>query len=139
MDDDVLTRVICERLAGAGVGVWRPAGPAYTAAETGIFYGALGATPDRALAVAVYLPVDDVETGIALRYLQVRSRGPRNLPDGADVLAGAVFRALHGTYPRGGIARITRTSAARLGADGNSRQERTDNYLVILDNPEATQ
>ena len=135
MDDGELTRVICERLAAAGVGVWRPAGPAYTATGTGIFYGSLGATPDRALAVAVYLPVDDIRTGLSLRYLQVRSRGPRGTPDGADTLAGAVFDALHGTYPRGGIARITRTSAARLGADGNSRQERTDNYLIVLDNP----
>lgn len=135
MDDGELTRVICERLAAAGVGVWRLAGPAYTATETGIFYGSLGATPDRALAVAVYLPVDDIRTGLSLRYLQVRSRGPRGTPDGADTLAGAVFDALHGTYPRGGIARITRTSAARLGADGNSRQERTDNYLIVLDNP----
>lgn len=135
MDDGELTRAICERLAAAGVGAWRPTGPAYTATETGIFYGALGTTPDRALAVAVYLPVDDIQTGLSLRYLQVRSRGPRGAPDGADALAGAAFRALHGTYPRGGIARITRTSAARLGADGNGRQERTDNYLIVLDNP----
>lgn len=138
MDDRTLTHAVAALLAAAGVGVWRPAGPAYTADETGIHYGAIPAAPDRGVGVRVYLPSDDIETGLATRWVQLRTRGARNSPDGADVIADANFRALHDTYPGGGIARIVRTTSAPLGADDNGRQERTDTYQLILDNPEAT-
>lgn len=137
LDDVALTNAVCALLDSLGLGEWRPAGPVYTAAETGIFYGAIGATPDRAIGVSVYATDDDVVTGEATRWAQLRYRGPRNAPNGADTIAGAVFTAVHGTYHAGGIARLVRTSSAPLGADGNGRQERADNYQIILDNPEA--
>lgn len=138
MDDVTLTQAVCTQLAVAGVGVWRPTGPAYTASEVGIFYGPVGAAPDRAVGVAVYYTDDPVIGFQPTRRVQVRYRGPKGSPWGADALSDAGFRALHDTYPGGGIARIVRVSSARLGADETGRQERTDNYELILDNPEAT-
>ena len=37
----------------------------------------------------------------------------------------------------GGINHIHRTSFGPLGADVNGREERSENYSVVLDNPEA--
>jgi hypothetical protein len=129
-----ITWAIAQLLADAGVGVWRTGGLAYTASEAGIFYGPLLTQPDRAIGITVYAQTDDIVTGRKDRYVQVRYRGAKGAPNGADVLADAGFNALHGTYRTSGIARITRTSTAPLGADSNGRQERADNYQLILDN-----
>lgn len=129
---------IAQILDIAGVGAWQPDGPAYVPTEVGVFYGPIAAAPDRAVGITVYSQTDDIETGRADRYVQIRCRGSRGRPNGADLLADAAFDALQGVYHTSGIARITRTSTAPLGADSNGRQERTDNYQLILDNPEAT-
>ena len=136
MDTTTLVTTVNELLAAASVGTWRPGG-GYTAGEIGLFYGPIGATPDRAIGVTCYTQTDDIETGRTDRYVQVRFRGHRGAPNGADQLADAAFIALHGVYRTSGIARITRTSTAPLGADTNGRQERTDNYQLIIDNPEV--
>ena len=138
MDTTEVTMAVCALLDAANVGEWRPAGPAYTAGEVGIFYGPILAAPDRAIGVTCYIQTDDIETGRADRYVQVRFRGAKSAPNGADILADAAFTALHGVYQVSGISRITRTSTAPVGADDNGRQERVDNYQLILDNPEAT-
>jgi hypothetical protein len=138
VDTTQLTYAVAQRLADKGAGAWRPTGPAYTAAEIAISYGPIPAAPDRAIGVTTYLQDDDPETGLAVRMVQVRCRGARGAPNGADIIADAAFDALHLTYQTSGIARITRSSTAPLGADGNGRQERVDNYRVIIDNPEAT-
>lgn len=138
MDTATVVTAVNEILAAAGVGVWRPAGPAYTLAEVGIFYGPIGAAPDRAVGVTVYVQSDDIETERKDRYVQVRCRGARGAPNGADLLADSVFYVLHGLVRTHGFARISRTSTAPLGADTNARQERTDNYRIIIDNPEAS-
>lgn len=138
MDTTTVVYTVNAILDDAGVGAWHPVGPAYTSADVGIFYGPVGATPNRAIGVTCYTQTDDIETGRADRYVQVRCRGNPGAPNGADILADAVFTALHGVYRVSGISRITRTSTAPLGADDNGRQERTDNYHLILDNPEAT-
>lgn len=135
MDDATLTRLVATWLATAGVGVWRPAGPTYTAGEVGMFYGPIADSPDRAVGVAVYSSADPVSTGITVRFVQVRYRGAPGVPSGADVLASAGFAAIHGVHHRDGVARARRISSARLGADDNGRQERTDNYEFILNTP----
>ena len=137
MDTTAVVYAVNTILHDALVGKWQPAGPAYTAAEVGIFYGPVGATPNRAIGVTIYTQTDDVETGRADRYAQLRFRGNPGAPNGADILADEAFVALQGVYHTSGIARITRTSTAPLGADGNGRQERTDNYQLILDNDEV--
>ena len=136
MDTTAVVTAVNQLLATASVGVWRPAG-GYTAAEVGLFYGPIGSVPDRAVGVTCYTQTDDILTGRSDRFIQVRCRGHRGAPNGADQLADAAFIALHGVYHTSGFARITRTSTAPLGADTNGRQERTDNYQLIIDNPEV--
>lgn len=138
MDTTTVVYAVNQILAGAGVGVWRPEGPAYSAWDIALAYGPLPEDPDQAIAVICYMQTDDVVTGRKDRYVQVRCRGNRNSLNGADVLADAVFEALHGVYHTTGFARITRTSAGISVADELARQERPDNYHIILDNPEAT-
>lgn len=132
MNDADLTEYIAYVLATAALGAWRPAGPVYAASETGIFYGAIGASPDRAIGVTVYATDDDLVTGKASRWVQLHFRGSPNAPRSADDMAGAAFDALHGRHHAGAVSRFIRTSSAPLGADANGRQERSDNYQIIL-------
>lgn len=125
MDDDALTELLCTWLDAAGVGTWLP--------DAGtIFYGAIPEDAEAACGVTVYATTDDVEIGTATRYVQVRYRGARDDVRGANRLADAGFEALQGVHHRDGIARARRVSSAHLGADANGRQERTDNYQIIL-------
>lgn len=139
MDDDELTIAICELLHDAGAGVWNPAtGATYAASDTVIWYGQLGTTPHRGIAVAVYTTAaDDVQNGLTARRVQLRSRGAPDDPRGANQIAGLGFTALHRVIRSRGVAFGARVSFARLGPDGSRRQERTDNYTITLDNPEA--
>lgn len=140
MDDAALTTRIIEQLARIPGWVWRPDGNPYTATEIAIFYGALGAKPDRGIGVRVYgAPADIGGDGhLAMRSVQLRFRGAPYRPDGADELAGLAFTVLQGLSRVDGISGIRRESFTSLGADANSREERTDNYLIILDNQEAS-
>ncbi len=136
MDDETLTITLCE-IAGRIPGfAWRPYGPAYLASEIGVQYGGLADAPDRGVGIRVYSPTD--EPHLLSRRVQFHVRGGRRQPFGADRIASVLFTAFH-DRPRGdGIASITRTSAAPLGADDNGREERTENYLITLDNLEAS-
>lgn len=139
MDTQQLVATVATILADAHTDwAWQPDGPAYTASQVGIFYGAIGADPDRAIGITPYVTQDDHVTTLAIRRVQLRFRGaPRN-PNGADALADAAFHTLQGLARVAGLNLVTRESSAPLGADANDRQERTDNYQIILDNPEAT-
>lgn len=137
MTDDALTITLCQWLAAAGIGVWSPAAPAPSDAAA-IFYGPLGEHPDRAVGVTVYGTDDDVALGTGTRRVQVRYRGASDDVRGANLLADAGFEALHGVHYRDGIARARRISSAPLGPDADGRQERTDNFEIILSpHPEA--
>lgn len=138
MDDVTLTKTVCQVLADGTGWAWRPDGPAYTADEIGVFYGALGPAPDRAAGVTAYWADDELQTGLRVRRVQLRLRGDRGRPDGADELAGAAFAALHGLARVAGLSLVTRVLVAHLGADDNARQERADSYQIVLDNPEAS-
>jgi len=132
VDDADLTEHICQVLAQLGLGVWRPDGPAYTAAETGIYYGDLATSPDRGIGVSVYATDDDPVTATAMRWVQFRIRGAQGVMRDADQMAGALFDALQDRRHAAPVSRFLRTSSARLGADENGRQERSDNYQIIL-------
>lgn len=136
MDDVTLTQTVAATLATRTGWAWQPASP-YTVDQVGIFYGPIGTTPDKACGIRVYLPSDDLATGLKVRQVQLRFRGTPGDPAGADVLADQAFSALHGLARVAGLNLVTRVSMAQLGADDNGRQERTDNYQIILDNPEA--
>lgn len=137
-DDVALTIAVCTQLAAATPWVYRGDGSAYQAGELPIFYGALQATPDQAVAVAAYDGTDDVVNGLAVRWVQLRFRGSPGDRTGADALASTAFAALQGLARVAGLSLVTRTVVAQLGADENDRQERADSYQIILDNPEAT-
>jgi hypothetical protein len=134
VDDAALTERICELLAAIPGWDYRNF-PVYTAAETGIFYGAIGTAPDRAVGVRVYGGTDEAVT---FRRVQLRIRGKANRRDGADKLAEPARVALMGVSRWRGISGIQRESFTSLGADSNGREERTDNYLITLDNLEAS-
>ncbi len=129
---DLLTG-LAVHLDAQDVGVWRPTG-AYTADETGIIRRAIPEQPNRIITLATY-GVDD-RRGMQEQTigLQIRVRGlPRN-PDDCDDLADAVFEALdsigHTTWAGVEIVDCYRQSHASLGADGQHRWSRSENYYV---------
>ncbi len=136
MDDSDLTQLVCRLLAQRCGWAWKPEG-INPAAPVWTFYGRIAATPDEAVGVRVYGGTDDLVDGLKTRRVQVRHRGPKDAPDGADKLADKTFAALQGLSRVEGINSAHRLSWAVLGADGSGREERTDNYQIILDNPEA--
>ncbi|MBN0039387.1 hypothetical protein JN535_04255 [Cellulosimicrobium cellulans] len=137
MDDAALTKVLLWILAARCGWAWIPDGINPSAAVR-LFYGVIGTTPDEAVGVTVYGGSDELENGLTARRVQLWHRGPTNAPDGADALAGASFAALQGLSRVGGINTAFRLNFAHLGADANGRQERSDNYQIIIDNPEAS-
>jgi len=138
VDDATLTLRICELLGMVPTWEWRPDGPAYTATETAIFYGAIAATPDAAIGVRVYGALDASPRHVYGRRAQLRFRGRKNQRDAADRMAGTAFAVLDGLPRVGGISGIRRFSFGPSVTDDNGREERTDNYSIILDNPEAS-
>lgn len=137
MDDADLTIRVLEILGRIPGWQWRPHGPAYTDAEVALFYGPVGDRPDRAIGATIYGGTDPAVYA-PHRRLQLRLRGRPGDKTGADTLADVAFTVLD-RRPRGeGISSITRTSFGPLGADDNRREQRSDNYLIILDNLEAS-
>lgn len=90
----------------------------------------LPATPDAGVAITVYATEDDTNT--RTRRVQFWSRGHRGDPFSADRIADDLLTALHWLHHDPVIARAQRLSFAILGLDGNDRDERTDNYQIIL-------
>ena len=136
MDDVELTKAVCRLLAERCGWGWVLAGVNPTA-PVRLFYGAIGTAPDQAVGVTVYGGTDDHVDGLTTRRVQLLHRGAKNAPDGADALAAESFGVLQGLSRTSGINTSFRLSWARLGADGSGRQERSDNYQIILDNAEA--
>lgn len=126
-------------LAAASLGVYRPAGPAYTAAETGIVITSMPDAPDRAICLTPYAVDDDV-TADAVTGLQIRMRAGA---DPLDVLAlsDAVFDLLHNRrgYWLGQVcvAVSWRQSEALLGQDVHGRPERTSNFYFRTTRPSS--
>lgn len=137
MDDETLTIRLAEYLAQVPGWEWRPRGPAYTPAETGIYYGPLAASADRGIGIRVYGGDDD--RYLAQRRVQLRFRGAKGSVFAADRMAGIGFTLLDSLDRYRGLLGAARISFAPTGADANGREERTDNYLITLDNVEAYQ
>jgi len=137
LDDATLTMLICATLGTIPGWDWNPDDPEHVYAKDAvvIYYGALGTEPDKGVGVRVYGTTD--ERDLSWRRVQLRLRGERGRPDGADRLSAPSFAILHGLSRLGGISSITRQSMAPAGADDNRREERTENYLIILDNQES--
>lgn len=136
MDDVTLTKYICAALGDIDGWSWAETGN-YSAGVVGVFYGAIGPSPDKACGVRVYAATDNDIEHTHWRRVQLRLRGAKRRPDGADELAGQALDVLPRLSRVGGISGVSRLSMAPAGADENGREERTENYLIILDNQEA--
>lgn len=138
MDDVQLTFQICELLGDVPGWHWDPSpdAAAYPADGLGIFYGAIQPTPHRAIGVRCYGSDDD---DVLVRRVQLRMRGRPHDSTDVDAISGVAFLVLHTLSRVGGISDIRRISSGPLGADESGREERSDNFQIILDNPEAMQ
>ena len=136
MDDATLTLRLLEYLDRVPGWEWRPEGPDYTRDEVGLFYGQIGAAPDEAIGVRVYGAGS--EGDVDERRVQFRIRGRAGDRERADQIAGTLRTLLEGLSRWGGILSAMRFSFAPTGADENGREERTDNYLITLDNLEVS-
>ncbi|UFU03437.1 minor capsid protein [Ruania suaedae] len=133
MDDAEVTLAICELLGGVPGWHWSTTTPP-PAGEVGIFYGAIPDEPDRAIGARVY-GGSDPHVYSPRRRVQLLIRGARGDVDDADQIAGFAFLVLQGRSRTKGLSQIERTSFGPLGADANGREERSENYLVYVDNP----
>lgn len=136
MDDTTLTRRICRILARLP-GWDGPELAKHADADVAIFYGAIGDKPDRAVGVRVYADVVRGDDARAARRIQLRFRGARGAPDDADQMASIAHAVLDGTARTDGVNAARRDSFTQLAADQNRREQRSDNYLIIIDNLEA--
>ena len=139
MSDAAVTVALCELLGEVPGWHWSTTSPPPTSA-VGIFYGDIpdGATvPDRAIGVRVYGGTDDPLVYQPVRSVQLRIRGARGDKDDADRIAGFAFAVLQGRSRIKGLSWMQRDTFGPLGADTNGREERSENYSVALDNPEA--
>ena len=137
MTDAELTVAICQLLGELPGWSWSTTGT-YPADRVGVFYGAIPDAPDRAVGVRVYGGTDDPVVYSPTRSVQLLIRGARNQPDSADQMAALAFLLMQGRMRNGGINHIQRSSFGPLGADGNGREERSENYLISIDNLEAS-
>lgn len=133
---DVL-KGLCVYLDGAGIGTYRPVG-AYEPDETALTLKRLPTSPDRAIAVNAYGSDDSITLPMSVISIQLRFRAAGSRTD-VDDLADAVFPLLHGRHHflMGDIlvARAYRLNFASIGADDNRREERVDNYELLLQRP----
>ena len=137
MDDDTLTARICLALAVLPGWEYHEDDTPFSPGGTAIFFGAIESKPDRAVGVKVYGGADDRVTGIATRRVQLRFRGAPRQRGGAERQAALAFTVLQGRMRRDGINDIERISFSPPTTDDSGRDERTDNYLITLDNLEA--
>lgn len=120
-DDEALTRHLRTLLQGID---WTSLGSVQVAAKR------LATTPDQGVAITVYATIDEPQTHT--RRVQFWMRGTRDNPFGPDRISQLIFEQLHWRHHDSLIARARRLSTAQLGLDGNGRDERTDNYEIIL-------
>lgn len=138
--EDVLTGV-AELIAAAGIAEWDPSGT-YPTTSTGIFLKTMpdgAGIPDRAVALNLIPVTANPSIPFGSSFLQVACRGVRNDPLDVDRLADPIFDILHGVTGRVlGSARIAQLlfhTAAPMGQDANTRWERADKYLAVIDSP----
>ena len=132
-----LLKGVAQLLDADGVAVWNPSG-VYANNEIGIVIGAPSQSPPSLVALATYNDIDDPAASDSTVFLQVRVRAPDDDPRKADELSDGVFNSLQGLRATVNGIRIVygkRSSSYPLGIDSNGRQERTDNYELMVHRP----
>lgn len=123
---------LAQLMEAGSLAVYRPEGPAYTTAETGITISTMPDAPNRLICLTPY-SVNDTDLTDAITGVQVRMRAgtdPRALLD----LSDGVFDLLHNR--RGFwlgdvfVALCWRQSEAPMGQDAHGRDERSANYYL---------
>lgn len=139
MTDEQIVDALIKLLVDAGVGVYRPDGPAYTADEVAIYYGAIGSSPDSGIGLTLYhSDPSDLRNGLrGDPRVQLRFRGKAGQRRSADAIAQDAYDTLDGLTRTAGFLLVWRVLMAQLGTDGNRRPERADSYQINLDLPEA--
>lgn len=139
MDDATLTKAICAALGTVPGWNWtEDPDTEYPTDEVGIYYGAIAETPDRAIGIRLYSVPSDDENTARTRRIQARIRGARRDRDDADQIASVLRTVLPRMRPPAGVALISYYSTGDLGPDNNQREQRTENFTIILDNQEST-
>ncbi|MDO5500422.1 MAG: minor capsid protein [Propionibacteriaceae bacterium] len=122
-------------LDAEGVGVFKISTP-YVATDTAITLKRLPASPDQAISVTLY-DHEDAAYGLADAWARVQLRfrapGPVTAVDDLADAAHAVLNDRH-NFDMGGVrvSRARRLNVAPMGQDANRREERADNYELIL-------
>lgn len=137
MDDANLTIWLCQQLGAIDGWTYDDTGAVLPKDTVAVRQGRLAATPDRGVGVRIYDGSDDPETDTKTRRAQLRARGAPGALLGADQIADAAFDRLSQLMREGVISEVIRLSFSPAGVDASKREERTDNYLIIFDNPEA--
>lgn len=131
---DLLTG-LATHLHDSGAGTWRATGAYLPFDRRPIVLGSVPGSPDRVIVLSPYGVSDAAGPTDTVQGVQVRTRGAQGLgsPD-CDDIADDVFDALHGLQgvvlngvP---VVLLRRTSWTPLGADGNRRAERSDNFYL---------
>lgn len=141
IDDVAVTQAVCAWLGGIPGWVYDPDGTAtLQPGDVLVVYGPIPEDADVAVGVRIYGGEDanDITVSVDWRAVQLRFRGAKGAPHGADLLASAANARMKKLSRTGGISGASRASLAPLGADTNGRQERSDNYEITLDNQEAS-
>jgi len=140
--DAALTKRLCALLASETGWAWRSDGSDYALTETALFYGRIEPAPDLAIGVRVYDGDDaldqDGDISLSTREVQLRFRGAPYDRAGADDLADLAHDAIQRLLRAGLIHGARRRNFGSLRVDANAREERTDNYTITLNNPEAS-
>lgn len=136
MKDSELKTRLCEILGSIAGFEWSTTA-AYGTDSVGVWFGRIGDVPDRAVGVRLYGGSDDDD--LKARKAQIWVRGARGERDSADDIADAVFTRFNNLSREGGVLGIRRESMSDQGADDNDRDQRSENYTIILDNEEALQ
>ena len=115
----------------------------YTGGAGGnVFFKALPASPDRAVALTAYASQDDATQNLSTIRVQFYFRGSRDNVTDVDDLADSVFLWLQGmqhkNYGVVHVAHALRLSAIQLGSDDSKRSERSDNYAFTCNLPSTS-
>jgi hypothetical protein len=131
---------IAHLLADANLGTWRDTG-VYTAAETGIVFATVPATPDQVITLTPYGVSDDPTLSDSVIGVQVRTRWAGQDPRPVMDLDGSIFNVLHGLEGvtlTGGVRVVScfrRIGPISMGIDTNNRWMWSSSYYATVHRP----